>query len=347
MADLGYNAINPDYKSEIKNRRRMAEMLAKTSEFNPNQMAGGMVVPISPLEGLVRGLSKGVETYQSNKADTMEQDAENQKNKAYADVLGKMQTNPQGAIEVLGQIDPKMAFELQKEILDRQNKIDVQKLKGQSAGGGYEIDPETGEITRTYSNKPLPPALQKIEDDSLQSISGAKTALGEIDTVQKNLTSGTLDLSPYNNIASNVKNFLGMSDPNSRAYADFKRSLETSRNSILLLHKGVQTEGDATRAMNQILDNKNDPEVVKAAMADLVNLNNQAISMQKARIQRGRMDVNARPLDVDALLGGQQTDTPLAPPATDTVKVRVNGKVGSIPKARLQNYLDNGAELVQ
>jgi hypothetical protein len=181
MADLGYNALDPQYKSEIKNRRRMAEMLAKTSEFNPNQMAGGLVVPISPLEGLVKGLSKGVETYQSNKADTMEQDAENKKAKVYADVLGQYQADPQSAIEALGQVDPKMAFELQKEMLDRQNKIDVQKLKGQSAGGGFTVNAD-GTIEFTGAPRKLEANERKqVMEDALaeKRSAGTMTSLNE------------------------------------------------------------------------------------------------------------------------------------------------------------------------
>ncbi len=355
-----------DNSAEIKRRRALAEMMAQaTPEMNPAQMAGNLVVPVSPFAALAGGISQGVQSYQNTKANNLEAEDTAKKQALYAQAMANFETNPKAAQAALMQIDPALGIQLANAMKDTtkttpqiQNYEYLQSLPADQRAAaqaiiapkaqGFTVDPETGEVIASYSDKPLPSSLQKIEDEALQALSGAKTAVNEISTVQKNLESGELDLGPVRNIQSNILNFLGSSTPNSRAYSDFKRSLETSRNSILLLHKGVQTEGDAQRAMNQILENKNDPDVVRAAMADLVNLNNQAMALQRARIQRGRMDVNARPLDIDSLLSQNiQQQTPAAPPQGTRVRLK-DGRIVKVPQDKVSDLVNKfGGEIVE
>lgn len=64
---------------------------------------------------------------------------------------------------------------------------------------------------------------------------------------------------------------IGTQDENTRKLDSLSKFMETERNNILMAAKGTQTEGDATRAMNQIIQNTdlNNQESVAQALRDL------------------------------------------------------------------------------
>jgi len=65
--------------------------------------------------------------------------------------------------------------------------------------------------------------------------------------------------------------FTGKQDENTRKLDSLSKFMETERNNILMAAKGTQTEGDATRAMNQIIQSTdlNNQESVAQALKDL------------------------------------------------------------------------------
>jgi hypothetical protein len=75
-----------------------------------------------------------------------------------------------------------------------------------------------------------------------------------------------------------------MSDVISQNYADLDTTLEKIRNESLRLNKGVQTEGDSERAMNEVIKNRNDPALLKQALEKLSRLNQQAETLQLERL---------------------------------------------------------------
>jgi hypothetical protein len=118
-----------------------------------------------------------------------------------------------------------------------------------------------------------------------------------------------LKLGLVNNAVGQARNFAGMSDENSRNLATFKAKLENMRNAVLLLNKGVQTEGDAVRAMNEMMANINDPEVVKQRLEEIRALNQRAVMLKKNNIDVLRRNYNQEDLD----FGGYENQ----PPATN------------------------------
>jgi hypothetical protein len=91
MAQSPYTQFDTK-KREIERRRRMAEALQQQSmaPMETNQMAGGYVVPINPLQGLAKmltayGAKKGVE-----QADTQEKELAAQRSQAIAEALRGM-----------------------------------------------------------------------------------------------------------------------------------------------------------------------------------------------------------------------------------------------------------------
>lgn len=60
--------------------------------------------------------------------------------------------------------------------------------------------------------------------------------------------------------------------------------MERLRNESLRLNAGVQTEGDAQRAWNELFGNLNDESVVKAQLQRIQQLNNRAIQFRQGRL---------------------------------------------------------------
>jgi len=148
----------------------------------------------------------------------------------------------------------------------------------------------------------------------------------------EDIDKGRLSLGPAVTPGQKALNLLGMSTESSQRLADLQRDLENSRNAILMAAKGVQTEGDAQRAMNAIINNLNDPKVVKSALQDLVsNMQNAQNVYRTGMNQLGKsfpglehapmkqLDVTARGAMPDQAKPGGAAPTQPAPPASEGI----------------------------
>ena len=134
--------------------------------------------------------------------------------------------------------------------------------------------------------KPLPTSALRIVDDAKQAITAASQSKALVDGAIKTLQSGGVELGAVQNLESRARNFAGMSDKNSRAYADIRQTLEKLRNNYLLLAKGVQTEGDAQRAWNsEIGENvQNDNALALQQLTKAQTMIDSALEAQQSRI---------------------------------------------------------------
>lgn len=135
------------------------------------------------------------------------------------------------------------------------------------------------------SNKPLPAKALQLQLEATDALNTAETVDQTLGKIIQQIDEGTLDLSLAGNVTGGMRNYFGYSNDNSVNLAGFKAGLEKMRNDILILNKGVQTEGDATRAMNAILASPNDEKVVRSQMVRLRELNKRAEELQKKKIQ--------------------------------------------------------------
>lgn len=101
----------------------------------------------------------------------------------------------------------------------------------------------------------MPASLVPIALKEADSASSIAFGAQEINSVLTDLQSGKLKLGLKENFANQLKTLSGSSDEGARAYSKFNTALETLRNARLNLNVGVQTEGDAVRAMNEFLGN--------------------------------------------------------------------------------------------
>lgn len=137
--------------------------------------------------------------------------------------------------------------------------------------------------------KPLPIGVQKMDNEDLGAIAMASQINQRLTPYIASLQAGKLPLGPVSNLAMEARNFAGRSSDESREYGNFRSDLEKMRNDSLRLNKGVQTEGDAQRAWNELFKNLNDPKLVADRLERIQGYNEVAAAARKAKIDDRRM----------------------------------------------------------
>lgn len=180
--------------------------------------------------------------------------------------------------------------------------------------------------SKTGENK-LPTSALKMQQEEVEAIGTAGTISADLDALTRQIDSGKLQIGPIQNLVSKGKNLAGFSDENSRNFQSFSATLEKLRNDSLRLNKGVQTEGDAVRAWNEILTNINDPQVVKQRLAEVKRINERAAGLRKMSIDLIRQNFGVDPLNTapvqnqPAAIGSPQVQ-PAAPSGFKIIGVK-------------------------
>lgn len=131
----------------------------------------------------------------------------------------------------------------------------------------------------------MPASLVPIALKEADSASSIAFGAQEVNSVLTDLQSGKLKLGLKENFANQLKTLSGSSDEGARAYSKFNTALETLRNARLNLNVGVQTEGDAVRAMNEFLGNF-DKYDTKTATEQLKRVQQKLTAAQKSKESR-------------------------------------------------------------
>lgn len=121
-----------------------------------------------------------------------------------------------------------------------------------------------------------------VKDYNNLASDNAQTALAvsQLDKVDSWLADGSLELGVGENWAHEAQLATGINPTEgSTKYGLMKQTLEQLRNGKLRLNKGVQTEGDAQRAANEILAGKGDATAVRANLAVIRNALSQSYSL--------------------------------------------------------------------
>lgn len=146
------------------------------------------------------------------------------------------------------------------------------------------------------SGKPLPIGAVKMQQDHLEAIGAGASLAADLEAVAAQIANGGLDLGPMNNTINRGRNFLGLSSEQSRNFASLEANLERLRNESLRLNKGVQTEGDAQRAWNELFRNLNDNRVVLKRLNEIININRRAVDLRKNELDVVRANYGRGPL---------------------------------------------------
>ena len=135
---------------------------------------------------------------------------------------------------------------------------------------------------REQKNVPkLPTSALKMQQEELDAVGTSASINADLAAMGQQIDSGKLQLGPVNNLLAKGKNLIGASDESSRNLATFQSTLEKLRNDSLRLNKGVQTEGDAQRAWNEMITNINDPKVVKQRLGEIQKINERAANLRR------------------------------------------------------------------
>ncbi|HGM6772817.1 TPA: hypothetical protein ACKQAW_003412 [Stenotrophomonas maltophilia] len=169
-------------------------------------------------------------------------------------------------------------------------------------------------------NSPLPVS-------ALRELLGVEDALGGTqvlaDIISKNarrLADGSLQVSPTSSLLARGRTLAGIATPGDVNYNEWQADLTKIVNESLRLNKGVQTEGDAQRAANELMS-ANDPATAAAALKRLAGFNQQAVELQqrKAALINGNYgrttSPGAMPSAVEAFGGGPAPAPAPAAPA--------------------------------
>lgn len=164
--------------------------------------------------------------------------------------------------------------------------------------GGGQRNTRTGQTQGTpRTSGRLSATVIKLQNDLLSDLQSASSVNTVIDRAINQIDGGKLNLGPVTNLVSRGRNIAGQSDENSRNFETFRTSLEKMRNDSLRLNKGVQTEGDAQRAWNEIMAHTGDEALVRQRLAEIKDLNEQAIALRSDLVNQAREDSGFAPLD--------------------------------------------------
>jgi hypothetical protein len=190
---------------------------------------------------------------------------------------------------------------------------------------GGPADPRVAEelAKAKEKDKPMPAALVKLQNESLDAMGLAGGINTDLDAAMNMIKGGELKLGPFANKMNEGRNYLGQSTPESRNYAEFMSMLEKMRNDSLRLNKGVQTEGDAVRAWNEIAKNYNDPEVVMKQLARIKSTNERAAELHRLQINAMRKEAGVDPFDFGQLKAVTEKKS------LDSVPSNVGGRRGA------------------
>ena len=157
------------------------------------------------------------------------------------------------------------------------------------------------ELENAANRNKKPTALsskaQTAEDDDFYAIDTSQGILTDIDYFADLIDKDKLSFGFGEGLVDSTKRFIGAAGEEEINSAQFDTFLNKLRNDTLRLNKGVQTEGDAKRALDEILANKNNTEVVRAQLARLREINERAIEIRKRNINRRRKTQNVDAFD--------------------------------------------------
>jgi hypothetical protein len=159
-------------------------------------------------------------------------------------------------------------------------------------GTFYRTNPSTGQLETmqgpTKPDQKGPPKITeqtlKHLDDQMEKYDYLSQSATQAKDIVDLIDSGKLDLGAIKNMVSTGRNLAGLSDDQSRAYAQYNRFIQGLVNDNLRLNKGVQTEGDAYRELKAIAANGStyDNQTAREALMRVIGKAEQAVTTRGA-----------------------------------------------------------------
>ena len=125
-----------------------------------------------------------------------------------------------------------------------------------------------GTVSTTAATK-IPSSIRKEVGNVDEQMTTLDSSINKLTALTPKINN--LNLGLYQNIERGVSGFLGRPTEDTKEFKQLKRTVLEQANNLLLLAKGVQTEGDAQRAKDQIADEDTwkNKELLTSAFDDL------------------------------------------------------------------------------
>lgn len=162
------------------------------------------------------------------------------------------------------------------------------------------VDAQTGkpvDFVPKVEAKPLPPALQKAEEEDYDLGTSAANLARDANKYVTSIINGTIPFGLKEKASIAVRSAMGSSDPDVVARNDFDRWKTEYINESLRQNKGTQTEGDAIRAAKELQSAESPADAAKAVIR-LRDLNARRVADYQAAINRRRTNAKVGEAEV-------------------------------------------------
>ena len=261
--------------------------------------AGGYTtMPTTFGQNLAQGLKMGMGAYNS---------ARDKANKNKLQVVGG------SLIDVSDPSNPKIVYEGNKS-----------KPKTSLLGGGKYVATTAPDGTVTYgksglydtiiadekrakaeklADSKLSGTLQKAEEDDIFALETSKNINKDVDKFDQLITDGKLEFGVIDTLGDFTLGLIGQQGEEEINSSKFKSFISKLRNDSLRLNKGVQTEGDAQRVMDELFDafDSNNEKVIQEKLREIKVINERAIELRKRQIKNRRKSQNVKDFDFSLL----------------------------------------------
>lgn len=162
------------------------------------------------------------------------------------------------------------------------------------------VDAQTGkpvDFVPKVEAKPLPPALQKAEEEDYDLGTSAANLARDANKYVTSIINGTIPFGLKEKASIAVRSAMGSSDPDVVARNDFDRWKTEYINESLRQNKGTQTEGDAIRAAKELQSAESPADAAKAVIR-LRDLNARRVADYQSAINRRRTNAKVGEAEV-------------------------------------------------
>lgn len=162
------------------------------------------------------------------------------------------------------------------------------------------VDAQTGkpvDFVPKVEAKPLPPALQKAEEEDYDLGTSAANLAKDANKYVTSIINGTIPFGLKEKASIAVRSAMGSSDPDVVARNDFDRWKTEYVNESLRQNKGTQTEGDAIRAAKELQSAESPADAAKAIIR-LRDLNARRVADYQSAINRRRTNAKVGEAEV-------------------------------------------------
>lgn len=290
-ADLGLNLQLEELKAQRALEKALALRKSTATASKPIVVAGGDRTIVMSPDGsqVLREIPFGVSPDVNFRQTTPSADAQLRANT-------QLQTHvaPSGSAQLQADVarqkhqtpsaDTQLRATVQRDIASDQ--IEQRESAAQTAAEARRYAANKSASVAEDRLRQLPPNALKQQGEQSTAIGGVANVNNRLADFEKKIDDGKLDLGPFANLMSGARNMTNTSTEVSRNFASFKNTLEELRNQTLLLAKGVQTEGDANRAWQQLVTNLNDEKYVKSRLKEIRAINEKSAQLQLQNYNR-------------------------------------------------------------